>query len=235
MREANKYIINLHQLDRELVHQEQEENARRPVPPERGRLLADYIVNILRSYEQETTGPNIVSAFAQVGIHSKMVDQANTDNRVVYVDPSTARVVVDNFGVIPLPEELRVEPSPTWQLKISNLNSAHQSPMAQQLSRELAAIREELPPQTRRRLSIDAKLTYRDPARAPRPAAPHHAPAAPLPPPLAPARPAALPRGPRSAFRRASCLPYANTHSDGGFEIPRGSSDSPQSQGPGPF
>ena len=245
MREANKYIINLHQLDRELAHQEQEENARRPVPPERGRLLADYIVNILRSYEQATTGPNIVSAFAQVGIHSKMVDQANTDNRVVYVDPSTARVVVDNFGVIPLPDELRVQPSPTWQLKISDLNSAHQSPMAQQLSRELAAIREELPPQTRRRLSIDAKLTYRDPARAPRtrasraraprPAAPHHAPAAPLPPPLAPARPAALPRGPRSAFRRASCLPYANTHSDGGFEILLGSGDSPQSQGRGLF
>ena len=83
MREDNKYLINLHELDRELTHKTQEENARRPVPPERGRLLAEYILNILRSYEQATTSCNVVSAFAQVGIHTKILDWVHTDNRVV--------------------------------------------------------------------------------------------------------------------------------------------------------
>ena len=104
------------------------------------------MINILRSYEQATTSINVVKAFNQVGIHFDFVDPNNSDRRACYVDPSTARVVVDHFGVIPLPEELRVEPAAPRLLKISDLNSRHQSTMARELRQELADIRAELPP-----------------------------------------------------------------------------------------
>ena len=103
IRHDGKYVINLQELDREMTYQTEEENAGRPVPPERGRLFSEYVLSILRSFEQATTSDNVVSAFAQVGIHSKLVDRANIDKRVTYIDPSTARVVVQEFGVIPLP------------------------------------------------------------------------------------------------------------------------------------
>ena len=85
----------------ELAEQTAEETAGREVPPERGRLLADYVVSILRSFEQAAVPDNVVSAFAQVGIHSKLVD-TDPDNRVTYINPATARVVVDNYGIIAL-------------------------------------------------------------------------------------------------------------------------------------
>ena len=86
-----------------MAYQTEEENAGREIPPERGRLLSEYVLSILRSYEQATTSDNVVSAFAQVGIHSKVLDRVHTDDRVTYIDPATARVVVDNFDVITIP------------------------------------------------------------------------------------------------------------------------------------
>ena len=70
------------QLDREIADQNEEEIAGREVPPERGRLLADYVVGILRTFEQAAVPDNVVSAFAQVGIHSKLVDRPNPHNQV---------------------------------------------------------------------------------------------------------------------------------------------------------
>ena len=107
MLEDNKYLINLHLLDREMAYQTEEENAGHEIPPERGRLLSEYVLSILRSYEQATTSDLVVSAFAQVGIHSKVLDRVHTDDRVTYVDPATARVVVDEFGPIALPRSSR--------------------------------------------------------------------------------------------------------------------------------
>ena len=246
MRQEGKYIINLHLLDREMTYQTQEENAGRPVPPERGRLLADYVVSILRSYEQATTSDNVVSAFAQVGIHSKVLDRVHTDDRVTYSDPATARVVVDEFGQIALPPELQVEPSPTWQLKISDLNSAHQSPMALQLTRELETIRAELPPRTER-IATQRPTPLRGRSKnSPSPQGPSR------PSPQGPnrrgsssgrgassrssrsRRPRPSSPSPLSAFRRAGRSRYTHSHSDGGFEILLGN-DSPQTQGLGPF
>ena len=128
MRADGKYLINLHDLDHEIAEQTEAENAGRRVPPERGRLLADYVLTILRSFEKATTSDNVVSAFEQVGIHSKLVDRTNIDRRVTYTDPATARVVVADFGIITLPAEFQAEPAPTWQLKITELNSQHGLP-----------------------------------------------------------------------------------------------------------
>ena len=102
---------------------------------------------------QAAVPDNVVSAFAQVGIHTKLVDRLNPDNQVAYIDPATARVVVDNYGVIALPDDLQTDPSPAVQLKISDLNSQGQSAIAQQLRGELAEIREALAPPAARRLT----------------------------------------------------------------------------------
>ena len=179
-----------------MTYQTDEENAGRTVPPERGRLFSEYVLTILRSFEQATTSDNVVSAFQQVGIHWKLLDQANTDSRVTYVDPATARVVVDEFGVIPLPDEFRVQPSPTWQLKIADLNSAHQSEMALQLTRELEAIRAELPPRTERRF-VHSRPTHQRGSSKSSPGPSR--------------RPSGCPSRPRPAFRRARRFP-THTH-----------------------
>ena len=86
----------------------------------------------------------MVSAFAQVGIRSKLLERRNPYSRVTYTDPSTARVVVSKFGVIPLPDEHHVDASPAWQLKIRDLNSNNQSELALAMRHELAGIRAEL-------------------------------------------------------------------------------------------
>ena len=146
IRADGKCVIKLDQLDEAMAEQTEAETAGREVPPERGRMLAEYVLRILRSYEQATTGFNVKSAFAQVGIHFNMVDRANTYKRVAYTDPETARAVVARMGVIPLPAELRVEPAAPWLLKIQELILNNQSPMVSALRRELAEIREELAP-----------------------------------------------------------------------------------------
>ena len=75
-----------------------------------------------------------------------LVDRTNIDRRVTNTDPTTARLVVADYGAIPLPSEFRVEPAPTWQLRIAELNSVHHSEMARQLRLELAEIRAALAP-----------------------------------------------------------------------------------------
>ena len=77
----------------------------------RGRLLAEFLLKILRSFEQVAMHIIVRSAFAQVGIRYNIVDRENTSNRVSYVDPAIARAVVARFGVIPLPAEHPVEPA----------------------------------------------------------------------------------------------------------------------------
>ena len=198
IRASGKYRLNLPQLDHELAEQTAEETAGREVPPERGRLLADYVVSILRSFEQAAVPDNVVSAFAQVGIHSKLVD-TDPDNRVTYIDPATARVVVDNYGVIALPDELQTDPSPAVQLKISDLNSHGQSAIAQQLRGELAEIREALAPPAARRLTHDVHSPTGNVPELPEPPG-HELPEPPVPPRRLPVPPrrlfGALPRAP---------------------------------------
>ena len=237
-----KYLINLHDIDNEIAEQTAEENAGRTVPPERGRLLADYILTILRSFEKVTTSDNFISAFEQVGIRSKLTDRTNMDSRVTYTDPATARVVVEDFGVIALPAEFQVEPAPTWQLKITELISGHQTPMARQLHLELDAICAELaPPPEQPSVTTPNSPTGSE----------EELPVAALPPelPVIPARcctrpPASSCSGRRSrpsSLRSPLCVPqsrlshYTHSHSGVGYQVLPGSGDSPQTRGPGPF
>ena len=62
------------------------------------------------------------------------------DRRITYVNPATARVVVDKFGIFQLHEPFRVDPETRCQLKIADLVSAHQTQEAQALRNELAEI-----------------------------------------------------------------------------------------------
>ena len=144
IRGDNKCVIKLNELDRAMAEQTEAETHNEEVPPERGRLLAEYVLRILRSFEQATVHDRVVSAFAQVGIRSKLLERRNPYSRVTYTDPSTARVVVSKFGVIPLPEEHQVDASPAWQLKIRDLNSNNQSELALAMRQELSSIWTEL-------------------------------------------------------------------------------------------
>ena len=242
MRSSGKYLINLHVLDQAMAVQTEAETHGHEVPPERGRLLAEHVLRILRSYEQATTSDNVVSAFRQVGVHWRVVEEANHDRRVTYIDPSTARLVVGEYGVIPLPDDRRQDRSPAWQLKISELNSGYQSPMAQQMRRELAEIREALAPPAERR-SVPQRTTHPQGAQKNRPG-----PSTPCrrasrgPSPACRSSPQPAPSRPRQPAPAAVRIPqsswfccYPNSHSGGDYEVLPGSGSSPQTQGPGPF
>ena len=94
--------------------------------------------------------------------------------------------------------------------------------MALQLTRELEAIRAELPPRQERRFVLHAHSPTGT-RELPEPAGLE------LPEPARPVLPEAP--APRSTEQVA---PLHNSHSVGGFEILPGN-DSPQTQGPGPF
>ena len=192
------------------------------------------MLNILRSFEQATVPDNVVSAFAQVGVHSMLVDRANFDRRVTYTDPTTARLVVEDYGAIALPAEFQVEPAPTWQLRITELISGHHSEMARQLRLEPAEIRAALaPPPPTPEFVPQPPLTLGEAPRALRAARRRRAP--PRGSRGAACSPSSPPRpGPRSAFRRAGLYP-PHPHSGRGYEVLPGSGGSPLTQGPGPF
>ena len=140
-----------------------------------------------------------MSAFAQVGVHSRLVDRTNIDDRVTYTDPTTARLVVADFGEIPLATEHQAAQAETWQLKISELISGHQSQRALQLHRELETITAALAPPPEPTLSYTPDSPTGKPEE-PAAAVPLH-----VPPPAAerlPARP--LPTRPQP---RPSLLP----------------------------
>ena len=103
IRSDTKYVIDYNELDAAMAEQMEAENTGAEIPPERGRLLAEYVLRILRSFEQATTKGNVRSAFAQMGVCFNIVDPNNTDRRVSYVNPATARAIVARFGVIPFP------------------------------------------------------------------------------------------------------------------------------------
>ena len=141
IRSDTKYVINLHDLDRAVAQQIEAENLCEEERVERGYLLAEYMLKILRAFEKATTPDLIISAFQQVGIHSKLEVRGNLNRWVSYTDPSTARVVVSKYGLIELPDDKRTDPAPTWQLKIGDLNWAHQTRLTRELRQELADIR----------------------------------------------------------------------------------------------
>ena len=202
IRTDTRYAINLHDLDEAIANDADAENlpdgdgqqaqAVRRRRTETGRLLADYVLRILRAFRDATFDTNVVSSFAQVGIHA---DTTEDGSGTAFVDPTTARLVVERCG--PLLNAVPAPPRPPRNLRIEELNSAFQSTLSRQLHNELAAIRAAQPaqpPANRRRSRTTHTLTH----RGRRPAAAPPAPAAPAPP-----RPT-VPHALRSAFRAAS-------------------------------
>ena len=212
IRADTKYLINLRILDQAVAEQTEAETRGEEIPSERGRLLAEFVLKILRSFEQATVPDNVVSAFAQVGIHFDFVDPNNTDRRVCYVDPATARVIVAKFVVITIPGTPRRArrsmaakdsgPELPWSVG----DGARAAPRARGHPRGAPS------PTAGEKVTIEAQLTYRQAARAarPRPAAP--GPRAPPRTVLHPPRAPAAPRDPGSAFRRARSIPTRLTH-----------------------
>ena len=139
IRSDTKYRVDLQLLDEAISEDVDAENTGIPLPAKKGRLLAEFILKVLRAFDQATTPDNVVSAFAQVGIRFRMSDGPGIDHRVCYVDPGMARVVMARFG--PIPWVLQGPQESHRLIKISSLNSGRQSALAVQLRNELAGIR----------------------------------------------------------------------------------------------
>ena len=71
MMSNQKYVINLHELDERIVEDIEAYNRREELPPERGKLLGQFIIQILKAFHEATSPVNVVSAFEQAGICSR--------------------------------------------------------------------------------------------------------------------------------------------------------------------
>ena len=122
MRTRTQYVISLRVLDNVIVREINDENLHQPPSPERGRLMANFILQILAAFHQATHRENVVSAFEQAGICSRsMGPDPYMVRREVYVDRARAREVVNQLGLYADLE--RVEELPGQQLTIADLNS----------------------------------------------------------------------------------------------------------------
>ena len=71
MKSDQTYVINLHQLDEVILEDIEASRRRRRVRPERGRLLGEFVLQILTAFHEATSPMNVVSAFEQAGICSR--------------------------------------------------------------------------------------------------------------------------------------------------------------------
>ena len=179
-----------------------------------------------------------------------MTNLVHEVGRVTYTDPTTARLVVADFRAIPLLGERQTVQAPACQLKISELNSLHQSPMARQLRRQLEVIRASLAPRPERTSDATSHSPTGNHEELPLPPPGTEHPELPVPQRLLPVPPPSCPshpplpraRRPRRSFPGPPlCFPQSrstsppNSLSGGGFEVLLGSGGSPMTQGPGPF
>ena len=128
IRSTSRYVINLRDLDEALAREvDAEVQGRRP-SVERGKMLADFILNILQAFHQATTPELVVSAFELVGICSRGTEGNVYTRRETFVDPTRARLVIAETALF-----RRRDPVPNArhrQLEIADLNSFVQSQMA---------------------------------------------------------------------------------------------------------
>ena len=136
IRDDATYTVNIEEFDEALDDVVEVANRERR-RAERGKILAEYIVAILDSYEKATTRRLLVSAFRQAGILYKIPDPQNPNKLVTYVDPTEARAVEKTTGLfirwrqIPRPQR--------GQIRISNLISEEQTteaPASEQSTRQ---------------------------------------------------------------------------------------------------
>ena len=71
MRSRFQYLINLQDLDDAIVEEIEDEIHGRPPSPERGKLIVDFILQILYAFHQATVPITVVATFKQAGICSR--------------------------------------------------------------------------------------------------------------------------------------------------------------------
>ena len=128
IRSNASYTINLANIDRAVADENAAENERREPSTEPGKKLADFIIAILQAFRQATTPPRVVSAFEQAGICSRFVEEGDSNQRVAFVDPTRARLVVSETGLFRDLEP--VANGRNRQLRIADLNSFFHREMA---------------------------------------------------------------------------------------------------------
>ena len=110
MMSDQKYVINLHEVDEAIIDDIEAYNEGRPPSPERGKLLGDFILHILKAFHEATSPINVVSAFQQAGICSRA---DRPDPYVVYhkpvVDRARARQVIRELDLFLAEERLQEE------------------------------------------------------------------------------------------------------------------------------
>ena len=98
MRSRFQYLINLQDLDDAIVEEIDDEIQGRPPSPERGKLIVDFILQILYAFHQATVPITVVAAFKQAGICSRSTGpDLYMVGREAFVDPTRARLVVDEL------------------------------------------------------------------------------------------------------------------------------------------
>ena len=70
IRSDTKYQVDLQELDEAIAQDVDAENTGVQLPTEKGLLLAEFILKVLRSFDQATTPDTVVSAFVQVAFGS---------------------------------------------------------------------------------------------------------------------------------------------------------------------
>ena len=121
MKSDQTYVINLHQLDEVILEDIEASRRRRRVRPERGRLLGEFVLQILKAFHEATSPMNVVSAFQQAGICSRSdrPDPYMVHHKAV-VDRARARLVIEELELFvdnqPLQEQAHA------QLGIDDLN-----------------------------------------------------------------------------------------------------------------
>ena len=121
LRSDSHYVIQLRDLDDVIVDDIEANRENRPPSPEKGKLLADFILQILKAYHQATPPDNVVSAFEQAGICSRATGiDPYMVGREAFLDPTRARLVMRSLGLFT--DHVPVRDLPRRQLKIDELN-----------------------------------------------------------------------------------------------------------------
>ena len=95
IRSNSSLSINLQNIDGAVRDEAAAEREGREPSTEPGKKLAEFIVCILQAFHQATARSLVVSAFDQVGICSRPSRGNNPPARESFVDPTRARLVVD--------------------------------------------------------------------------------------------------------------------------------------------
>ena len=77
--EGGKYKVRINQVDEALAEEIEAENEGRELPPQRGQLIAEFVLDVLKAYKKATcVEDTVLAAFEQAGICYRLSDRRNT-------------------------------------------------------------------------------------------------------------------------------------------------------------